>query len=64
VDALFKGLDFNRVEVVSADRSSLVQEIWRLCLMLMLIALIAEAALCIPSRVNRQNSPSAGASFA
>ncbi len=50
VTALFAGLDFHRVEIESGDSGSLVQEIWRLCLILMLAALIAEAALCIPRR--------------
>jgi hypothetical protein len=64
VAELFAGLDFDRVEIGSGDSSSLVQEIWRLCLVLMLVALIAEAALCIPSRAGRSDQQSAGASFA
>ena len=45
---LFDGLDLNRIQLASQGGNSLVQEIWRLCLALMLLALIVEAALCLP----------------
>jgi len=48
VASLFEGLDFHRVEVELNDGGSLVQEIWRICLVLMLAALVVESALCIP----------------
>lgn len=63
VSGLFEGLNFDRVQVGLEDQSSLVQEIWRLCLMLMLFALIAEAILCIPRRLNRAQPQQVGASF-
>ncbi len=61
---LFVGLDFDRVEIESADDHSLIQEIWRACLLLMLAALIAEAALCIPGLGRSGSRQSASASFA
>ena len=69
VAKLFAGLDFESVEVQSGDRSSLVQEIWRLCLILMLVGLIVEAVLCIPRGQpigsRRSDGPSrTGTSFA
>jgi hypothetical protein len=49
VDSLFDGLEFRRVSETAGNRSGLVQEIWRLFLGAMLIALVGEAALCLPS---------------
>jgi hypothetical protein len=49
IDALFDGLEFRRVSETAGSRSGLVQEIWRLFLGAMLIALVGEAALCLPS---------------
>ncbi|MFK8113810.1 MAG: BatA domain-containing protein [Rubripirellula sp.] len=51
VTGLFEGLDFDRVDDRAGNSASLIQEIWRLFLILMLIALVLEAALCIPRRV-------------
>ncbi len=48
VDDLFRGLNFVRVDDQAGNVNSLIQEIWRVFLMAMLIALIAEAALCLP----------------
>jgi hypothetical protein len=49
IDALFDGLEFRRVSESAGSRAGLVQEIWRLFLGAMLIALVGEAALCLPS---------------
>ncbi len=51
VASLFDQLDFDRVDDTAGSGASLIQEIWRLFLMAMLIALIAEAVLCIPRRL-------------
>lgn len=48
VDQLFAGLDFVRVEAATGGFNALVQEIWRVFLVLMIIALLVEAALCLP----------------
>jgi hypothetical protein len=48
VEQLFQGLDFVQVEGEAGSTNSLMQEIWRLFLTAMMIALVAEAALCLP----------------
>ncbi len=45
---LFQGLDFSRVDDQAGNLQSLIQEIWRLFLTTMMIALIVEAVLCLP----------------
>ncbi len=45
---LFQGLDFARVDDKAGNLAALIQEIWRLFLVAMIIALIVEAALCLP----------------
>ena len=45
---LFKGLSFSRVNDTAGSFEGLIQEIWRLFLVTMLIALIVEAILCMP----------------
>jgi hypothetical protein len=49
VAALFQGLDFIRVDDEAGAVDSLVQEIWRGFLLAMLVALLLEAALCLPN---------------
>ena len=51
VAGLFEGLDFDRVDDTAGSGASLIQEIWRLFLMLMLIALVLEAVLCVPRKI-------------
>jgi hypothetical protein len=51
VAGLFDRLEFDRVDDSAGSGVSLIQEIWRLCLILMLAALVLEAVLCIPRRV-------------
>ncbi|MCY2962408.1 MAG: BatA domain-containing protein [Planctomycetota bacterium] len=48
VATLFEGLDFSRVTDKAGSLAGLVQEIWRMFLGAMLIALVGEAALCLP----------------
>ena len=48
---LFKGLSFNRVDDHAGSFEGLIQEIWRMFLVAMLIALIVEAILCMPRRI-------------
>jgi hypothetical protein len=57
VGELFKGLDFARVDDQAGSLSSLIQEIWRLFLATMMLALIVEAVLCLP----RPAPPAGGA---
>ena len=53
VSGLFKGLDFARVDDQAGSLNALIQEIWRLFLVTMLIALVLEAVLCLPKKVTR-----------
>src|SRR5262249_1452018 len=48
VSELFRGLDFTRVDDRPGNVSSLIEEIWRAFLLLMLAAIVLEAALCLP----------------
>ncbi|MGZ0169745.1 MAG: BatA domain-containing protein [Planctomycetales bacterium] len=48
---LFKGLSFNRVDDQAGSFEGLIQEIWRMFLVAMLIALVAEAVLCMPRKI-------------
>ncbi len=48
VDELFHGLNYVRVDDQAGNLNSLVQEIWRAFLFVMLVALIVEAVLCLP----------------
>jgi Aerotolerance regulator N-terminal len=48
VAELFGGLDFTRVDDLAGNGTSLIQEIWRMFLSLMLAALVLEALLCLP----------------
>ncbi len=48
ISELFDGLDLVQIDNRVGESSSLVQEIWRLFLIAMLVALIAEAFLCLP----------------
>ena len=50
VSELFKGLDFTRVDDRAGSLAGLIQEIWRPFLVSMLIAMLVEAALCMPRR--------------
>ncbi len=63
VDDLFRGLDYSRVEDRAGSYSSLIQEIWRMFLVAMLVALVVEAALCLPRPARAPTAaPFAGAS--
>ncbi len=58
VAELFQGLDFARVDDKAGNLAALIQEIWRLFLVAMMIALIVEAALCLPRlRPSVANAP-------
>jgi hypothetical protein len=50
VSGLFRGLDFARVDDQAGSLSGLIQEIWRLFLVAMMVAMMVEAALCLPRR--------------
>ena len=48
IDALFRGLSFQRITGTAGDTDSIVQEIWRAFLIAMLLALVAEGLLSLP----------------
>ena len=50
VKELFAGLQFRRVDDQVENESALANEVWRTFLLLMALALISEAVLCLPSR--------------
>ncbi len=58
IAGLFRGLDFSRVDVQAGGLGSLIQEIWGLFLTIMMVAMVVEAALCLPKKVR----PAGGAS--
>ncbi|HBE71268.1 MAG TPA: hypothetical protein DDW52_24235, partial [Planctomycetaceae bacterium] len=60
--SLFAGLQFSRVDATAGDLGGLVREVWRVFLILMIIALIAEAALSLP-RKPRTAAAGLGESF-
>ena len=53
VAGLFRGLDFSRVDDRAGGDGSLIQEVWRLFLVALMVALIAEAVLCLPRKAPR-----------
>lgn len=48
VAELFHGVDFARVDDLAGSAKKLVQEIWRLFLEAMIVAMVFEAGLCLP----------------
>jgi len=50
VDALFAGLAYERIDDAVDNPTSLAKEIWRFFLLAMVLALVAEAALCMPEK--------------
>lgn len=55
VDALFSELSYRRIDVEVGDTSSLASELWRAFLIAMIIALIVEAVLSLPSKKAETN---------
>jgi hypothetical protein len=53
VAELFKGLNFTRVDDRAGSLVGLIQEFWRPFLVVMMIALLVEAGLCLPRRQER-----------
>jgi hypothetical protein len=52
VESLFQGLTFNRFQQKAGGLGSIVQEVWRLFLMAVLVALVLEGLLCLPRRLS------------
>ena len=50
IDSLFYGLDFTRLNDSAGSTASLASEVWRMFLVVMILALLAEALLSLPER--------------
>lgn len=48
LQGLFRGLDFTRIDDRAGNYASLIHEVWRLFLILMVLAMLGEAWLCLP----------------
>ena len=53
VDALFDGMSYRRIDVDVGDTSALASELWRIFLIAMIVALLAEAVLSLPGKRTR-----------
>ena len=59
---LFKGLDYARVDDQAGSIGSLIQEIWRLFLVAMMVAMVAERRVCLPKLTRPAGAASANVS--
>jgi hypothetical protein len=50
LSGLFEGVRFDHVQGDAKDQGGFVREIWRMFLILMLVAMVVESLLCIPRR--------------
>lgn len=57
LESLFAGLPFSRVSEQAGSLSGIVREIWRLFLIMMIVALLLEAFLCLPRYFIRSKFP-------
>ena len=55
VDALFDGLSYRRIDVDVGDTSALASELWRIFLIAMVLVLILEAVLSLPTKKAESN---------
>lgn len=62
LENLLAGVDYRQINDEVGSKASLASEIWRAFLMAMALALIAEAALCLPPRPEEESNPVARAS--
>lgn len=59
IDGLFAGLDYHVVDEQLTNNASLASEIWKLFIVLAGIALLAEAVLCLPPKLEIQSATAA-----
>jgi hypothetical protein len=50
IEKLFQGLSFSRFEQKAGGLGAIVEEVWRLFLVALLVALVVEGLLCLPRR--------------
>ena len=51
IETLFQGLSFSRFEQKAGGLGAIVEEVWRLFLIALLVALVVEGLLCLPRRL-------------
>lgn len=49
IESLFRGLSFSRFEQKAGGLGTIVEEVWRLFLVALLVALVVEGLLCLPA---------------
>ena len=52
IETLFQGLSFSRFEQKAGGLGAIVEEVWRLFLVALLVALVVEGLLCLPRRLS------------
>ena len=62
LETLLAGVDYRQINDEVGSGSSLASEVWRAFLIAMALALIAEAALCLPPKPEEESNPVARAS--
>ena len=60
IDELFAGLDFRVIDDQLGSNKSLATEIWKIFMVLMGLALLAEAILCLPPKPTQVNDANLG----
>ena len=63
VDGLFDGMSYRRIDVDVGDTSALASELWRIFLFAMIVALLVEAVLSLPSRRSNQRAETISSQF-
>ena len=63
VDGLFDGMSYRRIDVDVGDTSALASELWRIFLFAMIVALLVEAVLSLPSRRSSQRTETISSQF-
>ena len=51
IETLFQGLSFSRFEQKAGGLGAIVEEVWRVFLIALLVALVVEGLLCLPRRL-------------
>ena len=57
IDAIFQGLRFSRFEQKAGDTATIIEEVSRLFLVAILVALVVEGLLCLPARMRQPVVP-------
>jgi hypothetical protein len=52
IETLFQGLSFSRFEQKAGGLGAIVEEVWRLFLVALLVALVVEGLLCLPRKLS------------